>query len=518
MHSATANGETSSLRPLVLFAPLIAFSALAAVSFLGRDTFVAVNTSIYGWILATFSNLFAITAFLLLVLCLAVVISPLGKVRIGGESATPMISRWNWFAITLSTTLAIGILFWGAAEPIYHLYDPGGLGYAPTSPQAARFAQVSLFMHWGFTPYAIYTVAGLAFALAHYNYGKAFSIASPIEVLLGRDLPRWVADVIDAIGLLALLFGLSSSLSTGVLSISGGIERLFAWGNPSGTYALITLAIVLAFFVSSASGLQRGIRILSDWNVKMLVVIAVAVFLAGPTLLLVSGAVQGLAAYGAEFVERSLVIGAFDNRDWANSWTVFYWANWFAWAPLAAMFLGRISRGYRVREFVLMNLVLAALFSLGWMTVFGGLSIQTELAQPGLLKNALDEAGPESVLYRILEVLPFPIVLATLAIVVISFLSYVTAADSNLDAIARLCQKTGLTDEASRPTILIKLTWAVLVGFVSWLMISLSGIDGIRMLSNLGGFPSLFIVIGFALSVVVMIVRSFRSEALAEAA
>lgn len=505
----------------MFYAPLAAFLGLAVMNLVSEAAFVAFTDALYNWILASFSSLIAIVAFALVALCLVAALSPLGKVRIGGSKAVPIITRWNWFAITLSTTLAIGILFWGAAEPIYHLYDTGNLAHAPGSDEAVRFAQVSLFMHWGFTPYAIYAAAGLAFAIAHHNYGKAFSIVSPLEVLIGRQVPRRLAEVIDAIGLLALLFGLATSLGTGILSISGGINRLLPVESSSWLYGVIALVIVAAFFASSASGLHRGIRALSDINVKIFAAIALFVLVAGPTLEIVTSTGSTMLAYGSEFVERSLVIGAFDDREWANSWTVFYLANWFAWAPLAAMFLGRIAVGYQVREFILVNFVIAALCSIGWMAIFGGLSISIESANPGLLKGVLDAQGPEAVLYRILDFLPFPIIVASIVIVTVSFLSFVTAADSNLDAISRLCHDghsdyqdaSKKTDTPSaRSTIWVKLLWACLVGFIAWLMISTSGVDGIRMLSNLGGFPSLFIVLFFA-ACLIKFVRDALSKA-----
>ena len=245
-------------------------------------------------------------------------------------------------AISLTTTIAIGIVFWGTAEPLYHLYAPGGTEIEPGSREAQKFSMVSMFMHWSFTPYAIYTIPGLTFALVYYNLKKPFSLSSPLKVLTGRPIPKLASDMLDALALLALLLGLSASLGTGILSISGGITRLVS--IPSSTIILfgIALAIVAAFFISSATGLHKGIRILSDINTKIFLAIIVFIIFTGPTLAIAKLGGESVIQYVRDFIPRSLTLAPFNNRAWLNSWTVFYFANWMAWAPLAGLFLGRI--------------------------------------------------------------------------------------------------------------------------------------------------------------------------------
>lgn len=473
-------------------------------------------TAINDWILAQFSSVFAIGAFLFVLTCFWAAFSPLGKVKIGGANAVPLLSRWNWVAITLTTTVAIGILFWATAEPIYHLYDPAGLPYAAKSEAAANFSMASLFMHWSITPYAIYTIPGLTFALCYHNLKLPFSLSSPISVLIGRPVPPLGAQGLDGLALLALAFGLSASLGAGILSISGGIDRL----SPINTGPLLTgavaLFIVTAFFISSVSGLQKGIRLLSDINTKIFLALLVFVLMAGPTWEILSLGGRAFLDYLTTFIPRSLTLPPFDNREWLNSWTVFYFANWMAWAPLAALFLGKIARGYTVRAYILVNLFIPALFSILWMIIFGGLAVTTELGDPQSLNQILNMKGPEHVLYAVLDKLPFASILA-LIIVIISCLSYITAADSNLDVISNLTLRQGAENDTSTPisrkiSLPFKLTWAVAVGFAAWIMTALSGIDGVKMLSNLGGFPALFIILTF--NIVLIILGTVKLKAL----
>lgn len=484
------------IRPLVFWVPLTAFLTLVITSLLIPQKFLRIATNINSWILDHFSNIFAFAAFAFLLSSIWAAFSPLGRIKIGGPNAKPLLSRWNWMAITITTTIAIGILFWATAEPIYHLYAPGGTDIAPGSQQAAQFSMVSLFLHWSFTPYAIYTVPGLTFALVYYNLKAPFSLSSPIAVLIRRPVPKMAADGLDGIALLALLFGLSANLGAGILSISGGIDRLTPLSSGPVMLACVAFAIVLAFFISSASGLHKGIRILSDINVKIYAAIIIFIFIAGPTISIVQIGGQSLIQYARELVPRSMLLAPFNNTAWLNSWTVFYFANWMAWAPLTAMFLGKIARGYTVRAYVFVNLIIPALFSILWMSIFSGFALDIELNTPQVLKRILDTHGPEHVLYAVLDNLPLAGLLAGL-VCVVSFLSYVTAADSNMDVISTLCLEDNTDKAPPRSTIGLKLIWAVAVGFAAWIMTTLSGVDGIRMLSNLGGFPALFILITF---------------------
>ena len=496
--------------------PLGVFACLVLTSLLVPDAFLRSVTGINDWILARFGKVFAIGSFGFVITCLWAALSPLGKIRIGGTEAVPLLSKWNWIAITLTTTIAIGILFWATAEPIYHLYDPAGLGYAPDSAEAATFSMATLYMHWSITPYAIYTVPGLTFALCYYNLKKPFSLSSPISVLIGKRVPRTGADLLDGLALLALAFGLSASLGAGILSISGGLDRLSPLTSGPVLTGIVAFAIIAAFFTSSVSGLHKGIRFLSDINTKIFIGLLIFVLIAGPTWKILSISGGALIHYVTEFIPRSLTRAPYDNTNWLNGWTVFYFANWMAWAPLAALFLGRIARGYTVRAYILVNLVLPAFFSIAWMSIFGGLSITAELESAQSLNDILAASGPEHVLYAVLDALPVSTLLAAL-IVFISFLSYVTAADSNLDVMANLAVITETESEtpqtaSKRFSLGFKLFWAIAVGFAAWMMTALSGIDGVKMLSNLGGLPALFIILTF--NVVLIVLGTVKLKAL----
>lgn len=484
------------------------------LSLLDPSGFLDIVTSANNWILRNFSSAFNFASFGFVVTIACIWFSRLGRVRIGGAEARPILGKWNWFAITLCTTIAIGILFWATAEPLFHFHQPPALsGIEPSSVEAQRFAMSSLFMHWTITPYAIYSIPSLAFALAYYNLGKTYSLAGPISLVIGSYAEEHSRTVIDTVAVFALVAGLSATLGVGVLSISSGISDVLGIASSGITMAMVVVAIVAAFTASSVSGLMKGIRLLSDWNVRFFFVLCAVVILVGPSSEMLMNGVQGLRDYAVEFFPRSMGEGATADRVWANSWTTFYWANWLAWAPVTALFLGRIAKGYTVRQFILFNLVLPSTFAVVWMSIFGASAIEMDKAT-GLLWAALQNEGPERVVYVFFSQLPGA-AFWPFAFIVLSFVCFVTAADSNTEAVASIClneeEHGSIAEEDKQSTVqLLKVSWAILIGATAWIMVSYSGVDGVRMLSNLGGLPALFIVILMNIALILMATKKFH--------
>jgi choline-glycine betaine transporter len=484
-------------RPLVFWPPAVVLVFALAASLVDFRDFLAAATTANTWILDHFGWLFSLSSFAAVILMASIFVSPLGGVRIGGANAKPLLKRWNWFAITLCTTIATGILFWGTAEPLFHFNDPPGFAHADgrTEP-AATFALSTLYMHWAITPYSIYAVPGLAFALAYYNLNSSYSLSGPLSVVFGRFARGPGGAVIDAAALFALVAGVAASLGAGVMTLAGGLGAITGLGDGVVIRLAITGAIVATYVASSISGLQRGIKFLSDINIRFFFLLVVFVLLAGPTAAILRLGAESVFAYGRDFLPRSLNLGLGADAEWSRDWTIFYYANWLAWAPITALFLGRISVGYTVREFILFNLVLPAAFGMAWMTIFGGATLNLDAATGGVLTAALNAEGPEAVMYALLDRLPLTAFFAA-AFVFTTFISFVTAMDSNTHSIASVCLKVRRqTDEVKGEGLWIKIFWGVLIGAVAWVMTATNGVDGIRMLSNLGGAPGLLILIG----------------------
>ncbi|MGL1884903.1 MAG: BCCT family transporter, partial [Reichenbachiella sp.] len=490
-----------NLNPKVFFPPIVLLIITIVFAFVDNAGFVASLKLANQWILMYFHSVFAWAAFAFLVVVVVIYFSPLAKVRIGGKEAKPFLSRWKWFSITLCTTIATGILFWGTAEPIFHLNEPPvNLGLEPLQNETANFAMASLLMHWTFIPYAMYTLAGLVFALSFYNLKQPFRLGSMLFPLLGKKSHGTMGTMIEVICLFGLIAGMAASLGTGILSFMGGVEFLVGWEKSNLKLGVITLAIVGAFVLSAISGLHRGIALLSDINMKGFIVLAIFVFLTGSTLSLLEIGFHGLIEFFWNFVPRSLNIGNALDQSWFNSWTVFNWANWLAWAPVTALFLGRLSYGYTVREFIHFNLIIPSIFGGVWMMIFGGSALLMDMETQGQLYQSLQTLGAESIVYQLISTLPIKN-LVTLLFLFLIFMSYVTAADSNTSAMSALSTK-GITPENQEAPTPIKIIWGILIGVIAWVMIATVGIEGIKMTSILGGFPILFLMIVISLAAI----------------
>ncbi|MEE2690409.1 MAG: BCCT family transporter [Pseudomonadota bacterium] len=480
----------------MFWAPAVVLVLALTASLFDFDDFLAAATAANEWILAHFDWLFSVATFAAVALVALIFVSPLGAVRIGGKAATPILAPWSWFSITLCTTIAIGILFWGTTEPIFHVIAPPAFaGVEAGSDEARRFALSALYLHWTVTPYALYTVPALAFALAFHNLGRPYSVGSATYPHTDRNPPQFFCDAIDAFSLFALVAGVAAALGAGVLSLTGGLKAAFGVDDSPALRLVLVGMIVGAFVASSASGLHRGIRVLSDINAKAFFALAAFIFTVGPTGEMLARGGQAFIDYVAGFVPASLNLDGRAGDPWTRSWTVFSFAQWLAWAPITALFLGRIAVGYSVRAFILVNLMLPALFGMIWMTVFGASAIEID-SRTGALSAALKAGGPEAVVYAMFAALPLAGIVQAVFVGLV-FISFVTAMDSTTHSVAEVCLKRAAPGGEHGPLGLrIKIFWGVLIGLISWTMTATTGVAGVRMLSNLGGLPGVLILIG----------------------
>jgi choline-glycine betaine transporter len=482
------------LRPLVFFPAFGLILATILFSFLNYDTFLQYTTLARDFMTVQSGWIFSLVGVASLIVIILIYFSPLGNVRIGGENAKPLLNRISWFTITLCTTIAAGIMFWGTAEPIYHLaYPPASLGIEPMSAEAAKFAMETLFLHWTFVPYAIYAVPTIMFAFAYYNMKKSFSVGSQIAPLTGKIKVSKLNMLIDAIVIFTVAAGIAASFGTSILNMGGGINSLFGLENNVSLWVILTIMGTLAFIASSASGLFRGIKWLSNFNFSLYVLILLVLVIFGPTVYMFGLGTEALGGFITNIFDKALFTGAAAGDTWASGWTIFYWSNWMAWAPVSAVFLGRLTYGYKVKEAVTMNFIIPSIFSAIWMTILGGTAINYQMNGTLDLLKIMNENGSAAAGFAILRTMPFSNLIIGVYLIAI-FTSFITATDSTTNAMASI-STTGILDGKKEAPLLIKVIWGSLVGLMALLFISTLGLDGIRMLSYLGGYPALFLLI-----------------------
>ena len=503
------SGAFNELNHLVFWPPFVLLMAAVLLNFFAAKRFNAITAALNAAVIENFGWLFVICAVLALLLCILICFLPFGKVRLGGPDAKPLMSMWNWFAITICTTVAVGILFWSTAEPIDHLFSPPStLRLDANSPDSALFAMKTMYLHWSFTPYAIYCVASLTFAFSYYNMKRPFSLGSTLSPLLGKRVTGRTGNIIDAVCLYALVAGMAASLGTGILTISGGLNHLFGVPRTSLVWAVIAIVIVATFVVSSATGLMKGIRILSDLNAKALFGLAIVAFFAGPTLYIITFGARSAFDFLLHAPQMNVFPLTADADDkWPGTWTVFYWAVWMAWAPITACFLGRIAYGRTVREFMLVNFVFPSLFSMAWMAIFSCTAIHLQQNGTDLLA-VKDADGYEAVSYAVFETFPLAVVVIGFYLTS-AFICFVTSADSNTTAMAAI-SSTGISPENPEANLYIKILWGVSVGAVAWVMISFADINGVKIISTLGGFPAAILLL-FVIASLSKILLNYKS-------
>ena len=493
------------LRHSVFWPSLLLLGTGLAYTLLGGDPAVTNLKEIAASLTLSLKTPLSVTAMSSLGICVLVALSPLGGVRLGGPEAKPDLTTWQYFSIALCTTVAVGILFWATAEPLYQYQaPPESLGIVPESQAARVFAMSTLLQHWTLLPYSMYAVPAVLFALMFYNLGQPFRLSSCLYPLLGKASRSGVGVIVDTVCLFALVAGMAASLGAGILTLGGGLNYLFGVTSGPALWVVIGIVVVASFIVSAVSGLQKGVRILSDLNTKVFFALMLLIALVGPSGDRIALTLTGIADYVVNLVPRGF-LWQFDASDpWPLAWTLFYWTNWMAWAPVTALFLGRISKGYTVRQMMLFTLILPSLFVTVWMGILGGSALVMESQSHSLL-DKLAASGPESIIYAIMQTMPLGSLLAAVFVVGV-FISYVTAADSNTMAMAGLCW-SGISPESPDPPAKLKILWGCIVGSLAVIMICSAGVDGVKALSNLGGIPALFFEIGCALSLLLLVLN-----------
>lgn len=480
------------LRPFVFFPAFILLILTIVLNFVNPEAFLNITTAAKNFMVVDMGWVFSITGIMSVIVIILVYFSPIGEIKLGGKDAEPMLKKSSWFAITLCTTIAAGILFWGTAEPMWHLaYPPESLGIEPMSAEAAKFAMETMFLHWTFIPYAIYAVPTIVFAFAYYNMKRSFSVGSQISPLISSAKQKKINGVIDAVVLFTVAAGIGSSFGTAVMNMGGGLNALFGIDNTKTLWVMITIVGTIAFIISSGTGLMKGIRILSDINVYLYYVIIAALLVLGPTVFFFSLGTEAFGGFMDNIFSKALFTGASAGDTWASGWTMFYWSNWMAWAPVAAVFLARIAYGYKIKEVVMMNFVIPSIFSTIWMTILSGTTINFQMTGRVDVLAIMNEQGSGAAAYAVLGELPFAGLIIGIYLIAV-MISFITATDSTTNAMASICT-TGISDGKKEAPLLIKITWGVIIGAVSLIFITALGLDGIKMLSYLGGFPALFL-------------------------
>ena len=426
----------------IYLTPVFVTSSIVILIFIvGALVFQEGATKLFGntrtWLTTNLDWLFMITANLVSLFCLVVAISPLGKVRLGGADAKPEYSNLTWIAMLFASGVGIGLLFFGVAEPMYYLANPP-LGIEAGSAEAATVGISATVFHWGVHGWAVYGVVGLALGYFAYNRGFPLTIRSAFYPLLGDRVWGWPGHIIDTFAIFAGLFGLATSLGFGVQQVTSGMNYLFDIPANSTTMVVLIVVITAIALTSVMTGINVGIKRLSQFNIILAFLLLLAVIILGPTIYILRTMFDGLVSYGAKIVPLSNWIGR-EDTGFFHGWTTFYWAWWIAWAPFVGTFIARISKGRTVRQFVIFVLLIPTLLCLIWFGAFGGTALEQHIEgkYTGVTENVA-AWKLEIALFKMFDKLPWTRLLSSVAML-LTIIFFVTSSDSGsliIDTIA----------------------------------------------------------------------------------
>ncbi|AUF96033.1 choline/glycine/proline betaine transport protein [Pseudomonas sp. BIGb0278] len=436
---------------------------------------------IQGWIIGNVSWFYILAVAIILGTVVFLGISRYGDIKLGPDHSTPDYSSTTWFAMLFSAGMGIGLMFFGVAEPVMHFLKPP-IGDGGTV-QAAGEAMRITFFHWGLHAWAIYAIVALILAYFSYRQGLPLTLRSALYPLIGERIYGPLGHAVDIFAIIGTVFGVATSLGFGVAQINTGLNALF--GVPVSTGVQIALIIGTTFLatLSVMSGLDKGIRRLSELNLGLAVLLLLMVMLLGPTVLILQTFVQNTGGYLSEIVSRTLNLYAYQPTDWIGGWTLFYWGWWLAWSPFVGLFIARISRGRTIREFVTGVLLVPTAFTLLWMTVFGNTAIHMILDE-GLTDLAMAVDKDTSLaLFAFLEHFPFASVISTLAVIMV-VVFFVTSADTGAMVVDMLASG-GQENTPLRQRVF----WAASMGLVAIALLLADGLKALQTATIASALP-----------------------------
>lgn len=482
------------MNPRVFWGASLIIGLLLAVAVLAPGASDYVFQAAQDWVIGAFGWFYiaAVAGFLLVIVGLA--LAPTGRLRLGADHAEPDFPWLSWIAMLFAAGMGIGLMYFAVAEPIQHYIAPPDV--EPRTFDAAREAMVITFFHYGVHAWAIYALVGLSLAYFAHRKGLPLTLRSGLYPLLGKRIDGPVGDAVDIFAIWGTVFGIATSLGFGVAQINSGLNYLTGLPVGAGVQVGLIALVMGAAMISVLTGLDRGVRRLSELNLILAVLLMVFVLAVGPTEFLFKAVFQNLGLYLDEFFVRTFNQYAYEPRGWMADWTLFYWAWWIAWSPFVGMFIARISRGRTVREFILGVLLVPAGFTFLWMTVFGNTAIALDMGGAAGAISAAVEADLSTAIFRFFEYLPGTAITSTIAVLLVAVF-FVTSADSGslvIDTIA-----SGGADDTPRWQ---RVYWCSVEGLSAALLLLAGGLGALQAATLVAALPFTVIMIALAFGLV----------------
>ncbi|MBB5172356.1 glycine betaine transporter [Texcoconibacillus texcoconensis] len=464
----------------VFYTSVVILAFLVVIGVIAPDTVEQITTDMQAFISTSFGWYYLILVTIITIVCLLLLISPVGRIRLGGQDDRPEFSRPTWISMLFSAGMGIGLVFWGTAEPISHYAVSSPTGQEGTE-QGITDAMRFTFFHWGIHAWAIYGIIGLVLAYFTFRHGERGLISVTLKPLLGDRMDGPLGNIVDILSVLATVVGVATTLGFGAVQINGGLSFLFDIPvNIFIQFLIITIVTVL-FMISAWTGLSKGIKILSNTNMFLAGILLIILFTVGPTVFILDIFTHSIGTYIHNLPAMSFRLAPFDEdiRGWIDSWTIFYWAWWIAWSPFVGIFIARVSKGRSIREFVFAVLFVPSIVGFFWFSTFGGTAIMTE--HKGIAE--ISTLAAEESLFGVFAQFPLGFLASIVALILIGTF-FITSADSGTFVLGMMT-----TNGSQSPGKSIKLTWGVMLSATSLVLLYSGGLQALENTMIVAALP-----------------------------
>jgi glycine betaine transporter len=466
----------------------------------GAEAAFQFTTENFGWF-------YLLSVLAMVIFSLYMAFSKFGKIRLGGDQEKPQFSRFTWIAMLFSCGLGIALVFYGVGEPMTHFFNPPSEDITSQSAEAARIAMGQAFFHYGLSMWAIFAVVGLAIAYFQFRKKKNGLISTSLQPLMPKNRSsRSIKNTINILAIVATVMGVATSVGMGVLQTNGGLNAVFNTPIHFWVQLAIIAIMTLLFLLSSTSGLNKGIKWLSNANLALAILLMIFVFFAGPTVFIMETFTVAIGDYISNFISYSLNMTPYSGEHWVHEWTIFYWAWTIAWSPFVGAFFARISRGRTIREFIIGVMVAPALLSMMWMAVFGGTSLYMDLFKGSNIATVTNNDITLAI-FTLFETLPITEILSVVTIILI-FTFLITSADSAAYILSSMSE-----NGSTNPPIGMRIVWGVLISSIALVLLSTSGLTGLQSASLVAALPFTVIIVFMMISLVKVVSKEVAPKA-----
>lgn len=494
MNSSQHGNNGKKLSPVFIYGSILVLIVVLAGAIFPSQ-FDKITNSVKLWITNDLGWYYLILTTIIVFFCVFLIFSPIGKLKLGKPNDKPEFNTISWFAMLFSAGMGIGLVFYGAAEPMGDFAAPPNA--KPETAQAYTEALRSSFFHWGFHAWAVYGVVALALAYAQFRKGEAGLLSKTLRPILGDKVDGPIGTIVDVLAVFATVVGVAVSLGMGALQINGGLNYLFGIPNNVWVQGVIIIIVTILFIASAWSGLSRGIQYLSNLNIGLGAILMIIALIVGPTVLILGMMTSSTGSLFNSFLFNSFDTAALNpqKREWMSSWTLYYWGWWLSWSPFVGVFIARVSKGRSIREFMSGVLLVPAIVSFIWFSVFGVLGIET-----GKKHHELFKMAPETQLFGVFHHLPMGFVLSIVALLLIASF-FITSADSATFVLGMQTSFGSL-----EPSSYIKVSWGIAQSLIAFILLFSGGDTGLNSLQS----AAIISALPFSIIVILMMISFYK--------